>query len=248
MTLADLCAAGFDVETTNHASAILSRDFPDGLAEFCDTLLGFDIKCTEMLQGGGNECPHTKRLGDMLEARQWNKRNVEVTKTVDGVPKSSMTHKIDHVRNFEHGTLALEIEWNNKDPFFDRDMENFQRLHADGAISVGIIVTRGRSLQSQVRQIIVDCARANGLNSGDDFRRLNIKAPTANQEAAIRRRMRDGDFATAAAPTLSAKYGESTTHWNKLMERLARGVGNPCPLLLVGLPASCVKIVTDPGG
>jgi Restriction endonuclease BglII len=35
------------------------------------------------------------------------------------------------------GVVALEIEWNNKDPFFDRDLENFKRLHAEGAISVG---------------------------------------------------------------------------------------------------------------
>ncbi|HSV23752.1 MAG TPA: BglII/BstYI family type II restriction endonuclease [Xanthobacteraceae bacterium] len=41
--------------------------------------------------------------------------------------------------------MALEIEWNNKDSFFDRDLENFKRLHADGAISVGIIVMRGHS-------------------------------------------------------------------------------------------------------
>lgn len=42
--------------------------------------------------------------------------------------------------------LALEIEWNNKDPFFDRDLENFKRLHAEGAISVGVLITRGASL------------------------------------------------------------------------------------------------------
>ena len=52
-----------------------------------------------------------------------------------------MTHEIDHIRDCNLGTLALEIEWNNKDPFFDRDLENFQRLHEDGAISVGIVLT-----------------------------------------------------------------------------------------------------------
>jgi len=37
------------------------------------------------------------------------------------------------------------------------------------------------------------------------------------------------------------KYGKATTHWEKLMDRVERGVGNPCPLLLVGLPASMVR-------
>ena len=46
---------------------------------------------------------------------------------------------------FDMGVVALEIEWNNKDPFFDRDLENFKRLHADrwGHQASGIIVTRG---------------------------------------------------------------------------------------------------------
>lgn len=63
------------------------------------------------------------------------------------------THEIDHVRETERGAVALEIEWNNKDPFFDRDLENFQRLHAEGAVSVGVIVTRGASLQTNMRRM-----------------------------------------------------------------------------------------------
>jgi hypothetical protein len=39
---------------------------------------------------------------------------------------------------------------------------------------------------------------------------------------------------------VSNKFGQATTHWDKLMHRVERGVGNPCPLLLIGLPASTV--------
>jgi hypothetical protein len=38
----------------------------------------------------------------------------------------------------------------------------------------------------------------------------------------------------------SDKYGEATTHWYKLMERVRRGVGSPCPLILIGVPAGIV--------
>ncbi len=245
MKLDGLREAGFDVKTTSHAGAILSQDFENGLDDFCAIMSTFEIRCAEMLQSGGSQAPHTKRLGDTLERHGWRKRNIEVTKTVDGALKSSMTHEIDHVRDFDGGTLALEIEWNNKDPFFDRDLENFQRLHGEGAISLGIIVTRGRSLQADVRQILVDCARANRLRGIYDFDRLGIKEPTSNQRAMIRRRLETDDYPTAVGSMLAAKYGESTTHWNKLMERLDRGVGSPCPLLLVGIPASCVKVVAD---
>ena len=69
--------------------------------------------------------------------------------------------------------------------------------------------------------------------------------PTPKQKAAIQRRV-----TRAVNPPLFAdawtdnfvgnKYGQATTHWDKLMTRVQRGVGNPCPLLLVGLPASIV--------
>jgi hypothetical protein len=43
--------------------------------------------------------------------------------------------------------VALEVEWNNKDPFFDRDLNNFRLLFELRAIDVGVIVTRGSELQ-----------------------------------------------------------------------------------------------------
>ena len=163
MNLAALASAGFDTAVTNHAAAVLTRDFRDEFETLCRILLAVRIRCTELLQGGGGEAPPTRRLRQTLNAAGWRKRNVQVTKAVDGVQKSSTTHEIDHVRDCERGTLALEIEWNNKDPFYDRDLENFHRLHADGAISVGIVVTRGESLQAGMREIMVECAKANRL-------------------------------------------------------------------------------------
>ena len=59
----------------------------------------------------------------------WVKHNFEIKKIVDGKEKESISHEIDHVKVFDSGTFALEIEWNNKDPFYDRDLENFKRLH-----------------------------------------------------------------------------------------------------------------------
>ena len=55
----------------------------------------------------------------------------------------SPTHKVDCYRN----QIALEIEWNNKDPFYDRDLNNFRLLFDLRAISVGVIVTRCDELQ-----------------------------------------------------------------------------------------------------
>ncbi len=45
---------------------------------------------------------------------------------------------------------------------------------------------------------------------------------------------------------VSDKFGAATTHWHKLEDRVRRGVGNPCPLLLIGLPVSIVTFGEDP--
>jgi hypothetical protein len=135
----------------------------------------------------------------------------------------------------------LEIEWNNKDPFFDRDLENYKRLHADGAVSLGILITRGISLQDQMRAMVLRYATENGINSSDDLQRVGLN-PTRRQLAEYTRRNRgDTTFAQAwAAAFVQDKFGQATTHWRKLEDRVHRGVGNPCPLLLIGLPASLV--------
>lgn len=88
--------------------------------------------------------------------------------------------------------IAVEMEWNNKDPFYDRDLINFQALHHEGAIAIGVIVTRGPTLQALI-------------------------GPTI--------RSKDGGF----------KYGQSTTHWDKLIPKVNLGGGGECPLLLVGI-------------
>lgn len=163
--------------------------------------------------------------------------------------RESISHSVDHVRTGEKGNIALEIEWNNKDPFFDRDLENFQRLHREGAISVGVIVTRGRDLHARMQEYVSRFVRERNINSLDQLKRWGYE-PTSKQRKAIEERMgrprNPQAFVEAFASKFVAdKYGEATTHWDKLLARVDRGVGNPCPLLLIGLPAS---LVTFPKG
>jgi len=135
---------GFDVRTVNHAQAVLQADFPGPLDELRAALLAIRIADFELIKGGGGEAGSTQRLRRALTDLGWIKRNIVIRKTVDEIERAAISHEIDHVRRTDNGAVALEIEWNNKDPFFDRDLENFQRLHGEGAISVGAIVTRVR--------------------------------------------------------------------------------------------------------
>ena len=62
---------------------------------------------------------------------------------VDGVRIENPTHEIGCYKN----RVALEVEWNNIDPFYDGGLNNFRVLFDFRAISVGIIITRSDELQ-----------------------------------------------------------------------------------------------------
>ncbi|MDT8071038.1 MAG: BglII/BstYI family type II restriction endonuclease [Terriglobia bacterium] len=237
---------GFEVQCESHAAAILDRDFPAALTDIEQALLNFEVPITEIIGSGGGETKGTQRLRRALTDLGWPYRSYEIRKTINDVPRESVSHEVDHVKAFTgewEGTkeIALEIEWNNKDPFFDRDLENFKRLHAEGAISLGVVITRGTSLQRGMRDIVLRYAQDRHIDTFEDLARMGLGL-TAPQRADVERRFRrTEDFpASWASVFVASKFGEATTHWRKLMDRVSRGVGSPCPLLLIGFPAQIV--------
>ncbi len=82
-------------------------------------------------------------IDSYLYKRGWVEREFTTQIVVDGASRVVPTHKVDCLRN----RVALEVEWNNKDPFYDRDLSNFRLLFDLDAISVGVIVTRCDELQ-----------------------------------------------------------------------------------------------------
>lgn len=247
-----LKALGFQIEFQSHAEAILSVDFPDAASELQDVLVAATIPIEEIIAGGGGEAKGTQRLRKALAAVGWTKTCFEVTKIIKTGPlpgqtreSESVTHEIDHVKSMTKGSIALEIEWNNKDPFFDRDLENFKRLHVDGAISVGIIVTRGTTLQENMSTLVKRFLDERQIQSFENLASWGYE-PTSKQRSAITKRTTRKknpiEWCEAFVDKfVSDKFGTATTHWTKLDARVRRGVGNPCPLLLIGLPD---KIVT----
>lgn len=240
---------GFDVLALHHAEAIVRHDMPEAEEDIEAVLLGLTIPITELVAGGGGEAQGTQRMRRALLDRGWRKRNIRVKKTVRWDDTSaerevaSLSHEIDHVKAFGaiESAFALEIEWNNKDPFFDRDLESFKRLHAEGAISIGGLITRGETLHREMRQLLrrfIDDHRIDAFEALDEFG----YAPTKRQRAMIEdQARRKGGFRQAWVDAfVGDKFGEATTHWRKLRDRVERGVGNPCPLVLIGIPSSVV--------
>lgn len=237
-----LKAGGFDIASRNHALAILAGDFPEAVEGLIGALLSFRLGPREIIQSGGGQAASTMRLRDALYRAGWHKHEFVVQTVVDGHPREARSHEVDHVKQGAGGTLALEIEWNNKDPFFDRDLENFQRLHALGAISLGVLITRGRALQAEMARIVAATIRAEGITDAGALKAWGMKQRTERQMAMLAGPVeRQVPFADAFAQSFVAdKFGTATTHWAKLEDRIKRGVGNPCPLLLIGLPLAAV--------
>ncbi len=133
----------WEVYEWRHASAILSSDFPQEWKDLCEVLEEFSLKKSAILTPGGRKSPIAISVNGKFARRGWQEKNFKVKVVVDNVEHESPTHSVDYFKN----RIAIEMEWNNKDPFFDRDLNNFRLLHQLGIISVGVIITRSDELQ-----------------------------------------------------------------------------------------------------
>jgi hypothetical protein len=133
----------YECHEWKHGSAILENDFPDEWRDIIDVLTAFRLRRSWIAVGGGSKSKVSGFIDDFLYQRGWRETGFETAVTVDGVTKPSPTHKVDCFRN----KIAVEIEWNNKDPFYDRDLNNFRLLFDLRAVSVGVIITRADELQ-----------------------------------------------------------------------------------------------------
>ena len=134
----------FEVHEWRHAVAILKSDFPTEFAEICDVLSRFRLRKSWIEVGGGRKSKISEWIDGELGKVGWKAKNFDTRIKVDDAELDSPTHEIDCFKN----RIALEIEWNNKDPFYDRDLNNFRLLFDLRAISVGVIITRCDELQS----------------------------------------------------------------------------------------------------
>lgn len=152
-------AEHFEVHEWRHAGAILKYDYLREWQDIMEVLTAFRLLREEVLTPGGNDSPIAKRLNGPFRERGWvesgfmvrhlveQRERREGSRVMDVVGQrelDSSTHKVDCFRN----EVAVEVEWNNKDPFFARDLSNFRLLYDLRAVSVGVIITRCDDLQA----------------------------------------------------------------------------------------------------
>ena len=172
----------------DHACAILATDFPKEFGDLCDCLSRFSLKRSAILTPGGGKSPISVEFDAFLRGRNWTPKSFNIRIQVDGEAIPVPTHKIDNFKN----RVGVEVEWNNKTEFYDRDLNNFRLLRELRVLSVGVIITRLSELQSLFDE----------LGKG-------------------------------------TSYGQSTTHWDKLIPKVDGGAAGGCPLLLVGMGRAC---------
>ncbi len=153
--LSENIRTNYIVHEWRHACAILHNDFPNEFKDITELLEQFKFYKKWINIGGGSKSKVSGAMDSFLGKRDWKEKKFDTSIKVDETLHETPTHKVDCYKN----RVALEIEWNNKDPFFDRDLNNFRLLFELHAISVGVIITPCDELQ-----IIFD-----GLGRGSSY-------------------------------------------------------------------------------
>lgn len=133
----------YQIEERHHACSILLSDFPAEWSDLVAVLQAFRLRRSDVQAKGKNKSPIAKNIDGLFEVRGWQEKSFEIRVTADGVETLAPTHYVDYYKN----RVAIETEWNNKDPFFDRDLTTFRLLFELNVLSVGIIITRADELQ-----------------------------------------------------------------------------------------------------
>jgi hypothetical protein len=132
----------YDVREWRNGLAILHTVRPREWADILSVLRGFKLLRSDMAKPGGRKSEIANKLDQHFTRLGWCEKQFHTRIFVDDAEYHSPTHKVDCYKN----RVALEVEWANKDTFFDRDLNNFRLLFELRAIDVGVILTRSREL------------------------------------------------------------------------------------------------------
>ena len=141
----------YEVRQWKHACASLKNDFPSEWDDIMMVLGKFQFRRSDILKPGGGLSPVSQWFNKSFKHRGWVEKSFATQIVVDKHAMDTPTHKVDCVKS----RVALEVEWSNKDPFFDRDLNNFRLLFDLRAISVGVIITKADEV-SEIFQSLGD--------------------------------------------------------------------------------------------
>ena len=121
----------------------MRTDFREEWDDIVAVLTAFRISKSHITVGGGGKSKVSGAIDGAFTKRGWMERKFQTQIRVDENVIDSPTHKVDCFKN----GVGVEIEWNNKTEFYDRDLNNFRLLFELRALNVGVIITRTDELQ-----------------------------------------------------------------------------------------------------
>lgn len=121
---------------------------PTEWEELLTVLRAYRVRKSDIVVGGGSKSKMAGGLDSELYKLGWQEKKFDTEIKVDETVYESPTHKVDCFKN----KVAVEMEWNNKDPFFDRDLNNFRLLFELRAVDVGVVVTRQNEMLAIFRE------------------------------------------------------------------------------------------------
>jgi len=142
----------YDFREWRNPCAVLSVAYPDEWADIIAILRAFRILRSDIGEAGtkgGGKSLIAIRMDRMFRAKGWQPMEFDTKIVVNNKPIESPTHEVDCFK----GKVALELEWNNKTEFYDRDLNNFRLLFELRVADVGIIITRCDDLQDVFDQM-----------------------------------------------------------------------------------------------
>lgn len=148
----------FEIFSYRNAAAILSQNFPEQFSQIVRALEAFEITTAMIRMPGGNKGPIAKYVDELFTAPSWQETRIAADLHVRLLPPKGDEALREYIRagyldghriDFVNGKVAIDLEWNSKDQTYDRDLYAFSAFHAAGAIDVGVLLTRGNSLDTE---------------------------------------------------------------------------------------------------
>ena len=133
----------FECYDWRNARTVLQHGHSKEWEDIVAVLSAFRLKHSDIRKKGGRKTAVATAIDSAFYARGWRERKFQTRIKVDETESDSPTHSVDCF----HGKIALEVEWNNKDPFFDRDLNNFRLLFELRVVDFGVIITSTTALQ-----------------------------------------------------------------------------------------------------
>lgn len=172
----------FEVYSYRNAASILASSFPVQFSSLIKGLLDFEVSKEMIRLPGGSKGPIAKYVDTLfVEQDGWREARISAdlhVKLLHAKKKDSVIdqyiregfldgHRID----FLNGRVALDLEWNSKDQTYDRDLYAFSAFYEAGAIDLGVVLTRGASLDNAFFKRLGKVLKKDGSEGTDDVYR-----------------------------------------------------------------------------